>query len=313
MDNSSSVRQFCIFVCLILGVSVEISASHQWYGKISVDAQSIANDNIGTKTDIKSNASKFGVKGKFNFSDDSDINLVYQAEYQFDPVDGKARGDEGTFKQRNTFIGIQTDLGTLFAGTHDSAFKKSQLKIDLFNDLAPDIKNVLQGENRLEDFVGFTTPKYMGKISATFNSIKNPSSSGNNYSSYSVNYSNQTFQAALAIDQSMKGYDGTRVAILIPFSRSQVGLLIQKTTKLLSSAKKNGHVISFSRKIASKGTLKFQYASSSMKIDSGKQTSIGYDFRLKKNLKFFTFYSQLDSSDIAKEKDIFSAGLEYKY
>ena len=137
MDNSSSVRQFCIFVYLILGVSVEISASHQWYGKISVDAQSIANDNRGTKTDIKSNASKFGVKGKFNFSDDSDINLVYQAEYQFDPVDGKARGDEGTFKQRNTFIGIQTDLGTLFAGTHDSAFKKSQLKIDLFNDLAP--------------------------------------------------------------------------------------------------------------------------------------------------------------------------------
>ena len=111
----------------------------------------------------------------------------------------------------------------------------------------------------------------------------------------------------------MKGYDGTRVAILIPFSRSQIGLLIQKTTKLLSSAKKNGYVISFSRKIASKGTLKFQYASSSMKIDSGKQTSIGYDFRLKKNLKFFTFYSRLDASDIAKEKDIFSAGLEYNY
>ena len=281
------------------------------YGKlwISIESQDTAS---GTEVDMVSNASRLGIKGSMDFGEG--IEAIYQAEYEVDPVDGTAdESKDRTFKPRNSFVGLKGSMGTIFLGTHDTATKRSLKKIDLFNDLAPDIKNVLQGENRLEDFVGFTTPKYMGKISATFNSIKNPSSSGNNYSSYSVNYSNQTFQAALAIDESMKGYDGTRVAILIPFSRSQIGLLIQKTTKLLSSAKKNGYVISFSRKIASKGTLKFQYASSSMKIDSGKQTSIGYDFRLKKNLKFFTFYSRLDASDIAKEKDIFSAGLEYNY
>ena len=149
---------FYFVIFLIIGVSSNIYASHEFYGRIAIDSQSISNNFLkGTETDIKSNESKFGIKGNFLLSNNSNLKLVYQAEYGFDPIDGKARGDYGTFKKRNTFIGIQTDLGMLFAGTHDSAFKKSQLKVDLYNDLAPDIKNILHGENRLEDFIGYTT------------------------------------------------------------------------------------------------------------------------------------------------------------
>lgn len=167
------LRSFYVAVFIIFGINNQLYASHDWYGKVFVDYQSTSNDINGNKTDVNNNASRFGIKGSFLLSDNSKLKLVYQAEYQFDPVDGKARGEDGTLKQRNTFIGIQTNLGMLFAGTHDSALKKSQLKIDLFNDLAPDIKNILHGENRLKDFVGYTTPKYMGKVSATFNSCLN--------------------------------------------------------------------------------------------------------------------------------------------
>ena len=145
-----NIRFFNLLFFIFFGINNQLYASHDWYGKIFVDYQSISNDINGNKTDVKNNASRFGIKGNFLLSNDSNLKLVYQAEYQFDPVDGKARGDDGTLKQRNTFVGIQTDFGMLFAGTHDSAFKKSQLKIDLFNDLAPDIKNILHGENRLE-------------------------------------------------------------------------------------------------------------------------------------------------------------------
>ena len=158
--NKVFIVAFSIF---LLGNNV--FASPTWYGKIFVDAQSFSNDVMGTKTDIKNNSSRLGLKGEYSFSENSNLRLIYQAEYQFDPVDGKARGDDGTLKQRNTFLGIKSNIGTLFAGTHDSALKKSQLKIDLFNDLAPDIKNILHGENRLEDFIGYTTPKYKNMIS----------------------------------------------------------------------------------------------------------------------------------------------------
>jgi hypothetical protein len=76
---------------------------------------------------------------------------------------------------------------------------------------------------------------------------------------------------------------------------------------------KNGHVISFSRRIGPKGTFKIQRASSSMKIDSGKHTTIGYDYQLRKSSKIFTFYSQLESSNKRKARDIFSVGIEHKF
>ena len=308
-----ALRSIYVAVFIIFGINNQLYASHDWYGKVFVDYQSTSNDINGNKTDVNNNASRFGIKGSFLLSDNSKLKLVYQAEYQFDPVDGKARGDDGTLKQRNTFVGIQTDFGMLFAGTHDSAFKKSQLKIDLFNDLAPDIKNILHGENRLEDFIGYTTPKYMGKISATFNSIKNPSSSDKKYRSYSVNFSGNLFQAAIGVDDSMKGYDASRLAILIPLDKSKLGLLNQKTKNLASGMTKNGHVISFSRRIGPKGTFKIQRALSSMKIDSGKHATIGYDYQLSKSSKIFTFYSQQESSNKRKAKDIISIGIEHKF
>lgn len=294
-------------------MSVDVSSANEWYGKISIDTQSISNDLSGTKTDINNNESKFGLKGSFILSEGSNINLVYKAEYQFDPVDGKARGDNGTFKQRNTIIGIQSGFGIVFAGTHDSAFKISQLKIDLFNDLAPDIKNILHGENRLKDFIGYTTPKYFGKISATFNTIQNPLPSGKDYKSYSVNYAGEGFQAAIAVDNSMKGFDGSRFAILVPFDRYKIGFIIQKNTNLSTGIKKNGSAISYARNIGSKGTLKIQHASSSMKIQSGKNSTLGYDYQLSENFKIFSFYSKFNSSNKSRVQDILSVGLEYKY
>ena len=62
-----------------------------------------------------------------------------------------------------------------------------------------------------------------------------------------------------------------------------------------------------------KGTFKIQRASSSMKIDSGKHTTIGYDYQLRKSSKIFVFYSQLESSNKRKAKDIFSIGIEHKF
>src|SRR6056300_300187 len=302
-----------IFVFFLFAISANINASIDLYGKIGFDSKHISNTTNTEKFDLENNASKIGIKGDLLSFKESSIKLIYQIEYEFDVVDGKARGEEGTFKQRNTFLGLKTELGTVFAGTHDTAFKKSQLKVDLFNDLAPDIKNILHGENRLKDFVGYTTPKYMGKVSATFNSFKNPSFSGKKYRSYSVNFSGDLFQAAIGIDDPMRGYDSTRLSIFIPLDNSKIGLLNQKTKNLSSGNTNNGYVISFSRKIGPKGTFKIQHASSSMKIDSGRHTTIGYDYQLRKSSKIFTFYSQQESSNKRKAKDILSIGIEHKF
>ena len=284
------------------------------YGKlwISVESQDTAS---GTEVDMVSNASRLGVKGSMDFGEG--IEAIYQAEYEVDPVDGTAdESKDRTFKQRNSFVGLKGSMGTIFLGKHDTATKKSQKKIDLFNDLAGDIKNILQGENRMSDLIGYTTPEING-FSATFNAIKGTEGLGDDSigdsTSTSFSYDSENFFIALAFDSELKGYDSTRLTLQIPFNRSQLGIMFQDSEKLSTGVEEDGYVISFSQKVGDKGTLKFQQAESDMKLDSGKQFSFGYDYKLSNKAKAFFFFTDLSGDNISKEKEITGIGFEYKF
>ena len=284
------------------------------YGKlwISVESQDTAS---GTEVDMVSNASRLGIKGSMDFGEG--IEAIYQAEYEVDPVDGTAdESKDRTFKQRNRFVGLKGSMGTIFLGKHDTATKKSQKKIDLFNDLAGDIKNILQGENRMSDLVGYTTPKING-FSATFNAIKGTEGLGDDSigdsTSTSLSYDSENFYIALAFDSELKGYDSTRLTLQIPFSRSQLGIMFQESEKLSTGEEEDGYVISFSQKVGNKGTLKFQQTESDMKLDSGKQFSFGYDYKLSSKAKVFYFFTDLNGNQDSKEKEIHGVGFEYKF
>ena len=284
------------------------------YGKlwISVESQDTAS---GTEVDMVSNASRLGVKGSMDFGEG--IEAIYQAEYEVDPVDGTAdESKDRTFKQRNSFVGLKGSVGTIFLGKHDTATKKSQKKIDLFNDLAGDIKNILQGENRMSDLIGYTTPEING-FSATFNAIKGTEGLGDDSigdsTSTSISYDSENFYIALAFDSELKGYDSTRLTLQIPFNRSQLGIMFQDSKKLSTGVEEDGYVISFSQKVGDKGTLKFQQAESDMKLDSGKQFSFGYDYKLSNKAKAFFFFTDLSGDNISKEKEITGIGFEYKF
>ena len=284
------------------------------YGKlwISVESQDTAS---GTEVDMVSNASRLGIKGSMDFGEG--IEAIYQAEYEVDPVDGTAdESKDRTFKQRNSFVGLKGSIGTIFLGKHDTATKKSQKKIDLFNDLAGDIKNILQGENRMSDLIGYTTPEING-FSATFNAIKGTEGLGDDSigdsTSTSLSYDSEKIYIALAFDSELKGYDSTRLTLQIPFSRSQLGIMFQESEKLSTGKEEDGYVISFSQKVGNKGTLKFQQTESDMKLDSGKQFSFGYDYKLSSKAKVFYFFTDLNGNQDSKEKEIHGAGFEYKF
>ncbi len=300
-----------IFIALFC---FSLKAEPTVYGKlwISVESQDTSS---GTEVDMVSNASRLGVKGSMDFGEG--LEAIYQAEYEIDPVDGTADEKNGrTFKQRNSFIGIKGSYGTLFLGTHDTALKKSQSKIDLFNDLAGDIKNILQGENRMSDFIGYTTPTLGDGFSATFNAIKGTEEEDNSIgdsTSVSLNYKTKSFYAAIAFDSELKGYDTTRISFQVPLNRTQLGFIYQDTKELSSGLDEDGYVLSLSQKIGKKGVFKIQLAESDMKMGSGKQASIGYDYKLSEKAKAFIFYTDLSGESLSKEKEISALGFEYKF
>jgi predicted porin len=123
----------------------------QVYGKLNVSAQS--NDVAGeTETTIQSNASRFGVKGNFDLG--NDLEAFYTIEYEVDTGDDVKEN----FKARNQFVGLQGDFGLVSVGRNDTVLKISQGKVDQFNDLVGDVKNVFKGENRMAQTATYMTP-----------------------------------------------------------------------------------------------------------------------------------------------------------
>ena len=72
-------------------------------------------------------------------------------------------------------------------------------------------------------------------------------------------------------------------------------------------------VISVQKKLSDKNKIKFQYADSDMKVVGGKNTTLGLDHLLAKDLTLFIFYSDFKADNDAKEREVFSVGLEYKF
>ena len=294
----------------VLCFSSDLLSDITFYGKINTSYES-TDKNSKTDTDFKNNASRLGVKGKFDINDG--LKISFQIENEIDPTDGRFRADgEKVFKERNTFLALEGNFGRLFAGTHDTAFKVAQLKVDLFNDTRADIKYLFQGENRMNSFVAYTTPELIDGLKVTINSI---SQSTGTFESYSVNYSTGSIKLAFALDSNGKGYDSTRFTTMFPIESLgiDVGLMYQSSEKISTGVSENGHLLSLKKKVSDKGSVYLQTASSDIKLESGKQNSIGYDYKISKIAKVFFHYSDLESDKTSKNSEYVSVGFEYKF
>ena len=294
----------------VLCFSSDLLSDITFYGKINTSYES-TDKNSKTDTDFKNNASRLGVKGKFDINDG--LKISFQIENEIDPTDGRFRADgEKVFKERNTFLALEGNFGRLFAGTHDTAFKVAQLKVDLFNDTRADIKYLFQGENRMNSFVAYTTPELIDGLKVTINSI---SQSTGTFESYSVNYSNGSIKLPFDLDSNGKGYDSTRFTTMFPIESLgiDVGLMYQSSEKISTGVSENGHLLSLKKKVSDKGSVYLQTASSDIKLESGKQNSIGYDYKISKIAKVFFHYSDLESDKTSKNAEYVSVGFEYKF
>lgn len=291
---------------LIYSFSNQVHADINFYGKINVSLEDVDSKDAN-ETDFQNNASRIGVKGSYDLS--SSLKLSFQIEEEIDPTDLRADGDK-VFKERNTFIAISGDFGKLYSGTHDTAFKQSQLKVDLFNDTRADIKYILRGENRMNSFVGYVSPDLIDGLNISINSISQ--STGNGESS-AFNYSKNDIKASFAIEQNIKGYDGKRFSVMLPLGEIDLGLIYQSSRKLSSGKSFSGHVVSMKRKISDKGSIYIQNAKSDMRVVSGKQNSIGYSHKINSSTKIFAHYSSLRKQDSNDNITFISTGLEYKF
>lgn len=296
------------------------------YGKVNVSLDS-ADDGTDSVTEVNSNASRIGVKGKSELS--KGLYAIYKAEFEMYVDDGQGSSSKGsdTFEQRNIYVGLTGSAGTVIVGRHDTPTKLSQKKIDLFGDLAGDIKNTFEGENRASNMVMYTSPKMSG-FSASLMAIAsegddvdqdgNPDD-GLDGLSYSLSYNMDNLYVALSGDQDIDDQDLMRLVAQYNMGDLQIGAMYQTNEDNADSSAKDedGYFLSAKYKLGNGFTVKGQYGEiDDSQNDKEEETfSLGLDYKLAKKTKVFAYYTENTdtSSGTESEDEVFGIGMEHKF
>jgi predicted porin len=305
----------------MLAAAGTASAEVDVYGKLNVTLQD-SDEARESMVELQSNSSRIGVKGEEDLS--KGLSAIYQFEWEVDPDGGS--GDEN-FSARNQFVGLTGAFGTVKVGRHDTALKEAQGDFDLFNDLEGDIKNTFNGENRLKDYIGYTTPTLADAFSVTVNFFPGEDPAGGNDgiadgTSVSVNYETDRLYAAVARDRDLdgEGVDTTRLAGGYTLGPAEFRLLYQRTDA--GSVDDDGFGGSIAYTFGS-NTAKLQYLDAGIwrtdpQVDPldnllESQVSVGLDHELGENTKLFGFYTSGDIGGTNESNDYVAIGLEHKF
>ncbi|AHK14690.1 porin [Thalassolituus oleivorans] len=282
-----------------------------FYGKLNVTQEFVQPENAGNYSQLNSNASRLGLKGKIAL--DHGLTGIYQVEYEVNADDGTESKSGNTLTQRNTFAGVKGEFGEVIVGMFDTPFKATQNKIDLFNDLRGDIKNVISNsENRAKNSVQYTSPNMGGAVVAV-DHINSENENTNNGLSASVAYTLENIYVAAAYDNEVEGekIDAYRAVAQITIDAIQLGVLAENQDNADSS--EDGWLASAQFKMNSTVALKAQYGQSDIREKGASTISLGADYKLAKTAKTFVYVTQEDSDDESLNATYIGGGLEYKF
>lgn len=295
-----------VVVAMLLGlVGVAQADPLTVYGKINVSAQS-SDDGAGRFSELKSNASRFGVKGDYQLEDD--LTLIYQLEWEVDLTD---EANEKNIKGRDQFIGLTGSFGTIKAGRNDTALKLSQGKMDLFNDYEADIKTLWKGENRMNNSLVYITPKFAG-FSLLVTHIMEDSEKGQDGQSVALMYGDDSLKdspifASVSMDNDVNGYDSSRLFVQGKVASIKLGAGLQQQEVMTGGTKEDGYLLNAAYPLK-KFELKAQYQT----LEDHDGYSLGADYKIGKETKLFAWYSSFDFFNKA-DTDYLAVGIEHKF
>jgi predicted porin len=292
-----------------------------FYGRLNVTLQN-SDEAAGEEVELRNNSSRVGVKGEKALN--AGLKAIYQLEFGVN-LDGES-GDD-VFTHRNQFVGLEGAFGTVKVGRHDTALKQAQGSFDLFDDLEGDIGGVFNGENRLRNYIGYTTPPFGQAFSATVNFFpgEDPDSGNDGVAdatSLSLTYKSDLIYAAIAqdIDIDGEGVDTTRVVGGYTFGAAQFMLLYQRTDAGAGAEDGFGASIAWT---FGKNTAKFEYLGADIwrtdpqidPLENRYETliSLGLDHALGEDTKVFAFYTAGDIGGTNASNRYLAIGIQHNF
>jgi predicted porin len=291
------------------------------YGRINLTLQN-SDEAAGEHVELRNNSSRIGVKGELEIN--ADLKAIYQLEFGVN-IDGDSSQD--TFTHRNQFVGLEGKFGTVKAGRHDTALKEAQGDFDLFNDLEGDITGTFNGENRLRNYIAYTTPALGKAFHITVNVFPGEESETGDDgvadgTSFSIDYETELVYVAVAHDRDLDG-EGVETSRLVggyTLGDAQIMLLYQRTDA--GAFEEDGFGASLAWTFG-KNTAKFQYLTADIwridpqadPLDNRYESliSVGLDHALGKDTKVFGFYTAGDIGGGSENNRYLAVGIQHNF
>lgn len=309
---------------LIMGVLLSGSAGAQafewdFYGKLElqglyVDEGLYRYSDQGSQ--IEAPSSRLGFKARQGLVDNLDLIVVY--EWQVNGLDNANAGHR--LGSRNTYIGLAGNWGELVFGKNDTRFKKSEGKIDLFNETLNDIAQLSAGQDRLENIVGYQSPVIEGfQLQATYQTGASDEVAGGY--DWTLSYGDSGFKAypyyfAYSQARELNNIDAERILAhfkLMELSGGQLsaGVMLQHSEHIRRNIDGDAVMAQLAYKREAL-TYKLQWQHDDSKIrhaETGTLWTIGADYALNTEMAIYTMVSTLDFETEQDE----SAALGFKY
>ena len=314
-----------VALCTTMGNS-HAESDMSVYGRANITLNNIEEESEGPSTEqwqLNSNASRLGVKGSYDISDN--LEAIYHMEFEVHIDDGQSSSGKSkdTFEQRNIYAGFRGSLGTVIAGKHDTPLKLAQGKVDRFGDqILGDIKHYIEGEDRANNIVMVTTPTMHGfSVKAALIPREDPTEASESSgladgTSISLNYKNDWLTAAIARNDDVDSQDTTRVVADVNRANTNVGLLWQESKKVNGIADETSWLLSAAQKFATGWVLKMQYGQTEYSSNlEDHQMVFGVDKKLDKRTTLFAYYANIERADGTASLDdsSFAVGYEIKF
>lgn len=290
-----------------------------------------------SKQVVSSNVSKFGFKGSEELG--GGLVAVWQIEQQINIDDSSntcaattvpagapaavtvpaCKANNGIFATRNTFAGLKSDFGTVLMGRHDTPYKISTRKLDVFGDNIADNRALLGNKSqagfelRPTDVLAYISPAFMNVTAAVAmvnltEGNKISTDKENSALSMAVMYDAAPFYGSFgyekhALETVIAGGEesATRFGFGYKDEMFSVGGVYEKTTDNTGTAgaDKYGHSAFYigGKMHLGSGAVKVAYGNAGEYgniVDSAaSQVSFGYDYTLSKRTTVYGLYTKI--------------------
>jgi len=339
--NTPTILSLAVAAVVGAGASQAHANPPTVYGKINVSLDSFDYEGAARafssqspaevdQWELNSNASRLGIRGELPLQD-TGLTVVYLAEYETDADDGGS----SPFSQRNIYAGVQGQFGRLIGGKFDTPLKVIEGKVDQFNDLRADIDVLVGGQNRVNNIVQYSTPKFAELLTANIAFVAaegadvdldgEPDEGLTETLSASLVADNGTFYGAIAYDSNQlarRSLDGiVRADVIRAVGTAKLGVfelgaLVQRASDVAagSNAEDSSYLVSGAWNLG-KTKLKAQYGIAEGKVSDEKGTlaALGVDYSLGSKTKVYSYISALDVDNTDLSDKTFSVGFDHSF